>query len=213
MTLVSRPAYQRRRKAADRLAWTVLLFTFANGLHIARADPPPNAQNLALPQLMATMQSVHSAAAHFTERKFEQLLSQPLQSSGTLTFTAPDRLQKQTLAPTPSKLAVEGDRLTIVQPDGTTRTLSLSEVPELGALVASVRATLAGDAATLTRYYMPTLTGNASDWSLTLNPKDPRLHDLLTMIRIQGEGNTIRSVETMERDGDRTEMTVTPDPG
>lgn len=204
---------QHKRKAADRLAWAVLLIALANNPNIACADPPPHAQNLALPQLMATMQSVHTAAAHFIERKFEQLLSQPLQSSGTLTFTAPDRLQKQTLAPAPSKLTVEGDRLTIVQPDGMTRTLSLSEVPELGALVASIRATLAGDGATLTRYYTPTLTGSASDWSLTLNPKDSRLRDLLTSIRIQGEGNTIRSIDTMERDGDRTEMTVTPDPG
>jgi hypothetical protein len=33
------------------------------------------------------------------------------------------------------------------------------------------------------------------------------------MVRIQGEGNTIRTIETMERDGDRTEMTITPEPG
>ncbi len=205
--------HQHKGKAAEPLVWAIWLFTLAYIPNVAYADPPPNAQILALPQLMATMQSVHTAAAHFIERKFEKLLSQPLQSSGTLTFTAPDRLQKQTLAPTPSRLTVEGDRLTIVQPDGTSRTLSLSEVPELGALVASIRATLAGDTATLTRFYTPTLTGNASDWSLTLNPKDPRLRDLLTMIRIQGEGNTIRNIETMERDGDHTEMTVTPDPG
>ncbi len=91
--------------------------------------------------------------------------------------------------------------------------MSLSEYPELGALVESIRATLAGDGTTLTRYYTATLAGNAKDWSLRLEPRDDRLRALLTMIRIQGEGNTILGIEAVERDGDRTETTITPDPG
>ena len=188
----------------------MLLLAFASS---AAADPPMRAQDWGLPQLLAMMQTVHTATAHFVEQKFDRLLNQPLLSSGTLTFVAPDRLQKQTLAPAASQLTVVGDRLTVEQPDGKLRTLSLSEVPEAGALVASIRATLAGDSATLSRYYMPTLTGSVGDWSLLLQPKDARLRDLLTMVRIQGEGNTIRTIETMERDGDRTEMTITPEPG
>jgi outer membrane lipoprotein-sorting protein len=161
---------------------------------------------------MADLRSVRSASGHFVERKFEHLLNQPLQTSGTLMFAAPDRLQEQTLAPTPSRLLVEGDHLTVEQ-GGKIQVLSLSQVPELGALVAGIRATLAGDQGTLTRYYTATLTGSAANWSLLLEPKDARLRELLTMIRIVGEGNTIRGIETVERDGDRTEMTITPDPG
>jgi outer membrane lipoprotein-sorting protein len=193
-------------------AWTVLLLAFAGFLRAAAADPPSHTQDWGLPQLMSTMHSVRSATAHFVERKFVHLLNQPLQSSGTLTFVAPDRLQKQTLAPAPSRLTVVGDRLEVEQPDGKLRNLSLSEVPEIVALVASIRATLAGDGVTLTRYYTSTLTGSAADWSLLLEPRDPRLRDLLTMIRIRGEGSMIRGIETMERDGDRTEMTIVPDP-
>ncbi len=140
------------------------------------------------------------------------MLDQPLQASGTLTFIAPDRLQKQTLAPAPSRLTVDGDHLTIVQPDGKTSDLSLSQFPEIGALVESIRATLAGDSATLTRYYTATLSGTADDWLLLLEPRDNRLRNFVTMIRIQGDGTLIRNIETVERDGDRTEMTITPDP-
>ena len=193
-------------------AWMVLLLAFAGFPRAAAADLPSRTQDWGLPQLMSTMQSVRSATAHFVERKFVHLLNQPLQSSGTLTFVAPDRLQKQTLAPAPSRLTVVGDRLEVEQPDGKLRNLSLSEVPEIVALVASIRATLAGDGVTLTRYYTSTLTGSAADWSLLLEPRDPRLRDLLTMIRIRGEGSMIRGIETMERDGDRTEMTILPDP-
>ena len=180
--------------------------------HHSPADTPPAVTAWGLPQLMASMHGVRTASARFVEKKFVQLLARPLQSSGTLIFNAPDSLQKETLAPTASRLTINGDRLTVVQPDGKTRDVSLSEVPEIGALVESIRATLAGDGATLTRYYTPTLSGTAGNWSLTLEPRDSRLLNLVTTIRMQGEGTIIRSIETVERDGDRTEMTITPDP-
>jgi len=192
----------------------LLLALFLHGAPVvASADLPARVEEFGLPQLMARMQALHSASARFVERKFVHMLNQPLQSSGTISFTAPDRLQKHTLAPAPASMTVEGDRMTVVQPDGRTRTLSLSDSPEIGALIASIRATLAGDTGTLTRYYAPTLTGGADDWSLTLEPRDERLRKLLTMIRIRGEGSIIRSIETVEHDGDRTEMTIMSDPG
>ena len=180
--------------------------------YLAAADTPPAVSAWGLPELMASMHGVRTESARFVEQKFVQLLARPQQSSGTLIFNAPDRLQKETLAPMASRLTVNGDRLTVVQPDGKTRDMSLSEVPEIGALVESIRATLAGDGATLTRYYTPTLSGTAGNWSLILEPRDSRLRNLVTTIRLQGEGTVIRSIETVERDGDRTEMTITPDP-
>ena len=180
--------------------------------HACRRRHPAGGNGVGTAAAHGQHAGVRTASARFVERKFVQLLARPLQSSGTLIFNAPDRLQKQTLAPTASRLTVDGDRLTVVQPDGKTRDVSLSEVPEIGALVESIRATLAGDGATLTRYYTPTLSGTAGNWSLTLEPRDSRLRNLVTIIRMQGEGTIIRSIETVERDGDRTEMTITPDP-
>ena len=177
----------------------------------AYADPP-GLTTWGLPQLMAGMREVRSATARFSERKFDRLLKQPLLSSGTLIYVAPDQLQKETLAPVPSRMTVKGDRLTVVQPDGKTRDLSLSDYPALGALIESARATLAGDGATLARYYNPTLTGDARAWSLLLEPRDDRLRAILTSIRIQGAGNALRDIETQEHDGDRTEMTILPEP-
>jgi outer membrane lipoprotein-sorting protein len=176
------------------------------------ADPLTPATPWDLAQLMARMHGVRTASARFVEQRFVHLLDRPLQSTGTLIFNAPDRLQKQTVTPTPSRLTVDGDHLTVVQPDGKTNDLSLSQFPEIGALVESIRATLAGDGATLTRYYTATLSGTADDWRLLLEPRDNRLRNFVTTIRIQGDGTLIRSIETVERDGDRTEMTITPDP-
>jgi hypothetical protein len=116
------------------------------------------------------------------------------------------------MTPAPSRLTVDGDHLTVVQPDGKTNDLSLSQFPEIGALVESIRATLAGDGATLTRYYTVSLSGTADDWRLLLEPRDNRLRNFVTTISIQGDGTLIRNIETVERDGDRTEMTITPNP-
>ena len=197
------------------LAW-LSMFIVAAGLSAAPystfADPLMSATQWDLPQLMASMHGVRTASARFVEQRFVHLLDRPLQSAGTLIFNAPDRLQKQTITPAPSRLTVDGDHLTVVQPDGKTSDLSLSQFPEIGALVESIRATLAGDSATLTRYYAATLSGTSDDWQLLLEPRDNRLRNFVTTIRIQGDGTVIRNIETMERDGDRTEMTITPDP-
>lgn len=195
-----------------RLRWGVRLTALAViGVSPSFADPRPPT-NWGLPQLMASMREVRSARAQFSEQKFDRLLKQSLQSSGILTYVAPDQLEKATLAPVPSRMIVKGDRLTVGQPDGKTRDLSLSEYPAIGALVASIRATLAGDAATLTRYYIMTMEGDAAAWSLRLEPRDDRLRAYLASIRIRGEGNTIRAIATQERDGDRTEMSIAPEP-
>ena len=177
----------------------------------ALAEPPGPAADWGLPQLMAAMRQVSAATARFVERKQMRVLDQPLQSSGRLIYVAPDLLQKETLTPVQSRLTLTRDRLVMDQPGGKSRELELSDYPEMGALVESIRATLAGDLATLTRHYTATLTGGPMEWSLLLEPRDNRLRDLVSAIRIRGSGNQIRGMETMESDGDRTLMTMTPE--
>jgi outer membrane lipoprotein-sorting protein len=199
--------------AGRRQFWPVV---FAFGLWLAGTSRPyaqtPVQPGWSLPRLMAAMRDVRASSGHFTEQKFVAMLKQPLLSSGRLVYVAPDQLWKETDAPVVSRLIVKGDHVTVVQPDGV-RELSLSQYPEIGALVESMRAILAGDAATLSRYYAVTLTGDAREWLLALEPRDDRLRKLLKTIRIQGQGNSVRGVETVEREGDRTVMTITPDPG
>ncbi len=199
-----------RRHNQPRLLMLLLALVLL-GAAPAYAEAPATI-GWALPQLMSRMREVRSATARFTEQKFVRVLKQPLVSSGRLIFVAPDRLQKETLTPVPSRLTVKGARLTLEQPDGGKHDLTLSEYPEIGALVESVRATLAGDDATLTRFYKPTLTGSANDWSLRLEPRAERLQNVLSVIRILGNGNKIHAIDTVEREGDRTEMTIAPDP-
>jgi len=160
-------------------------------------------------QLMSTLRHVKSATGRFVERKQLHVLDKPLQASGTLIYLAPDQLQKITISPKWERIAVRQNLITIEQgQEGNARTFSLSDRPEIGAFVESIRATLAGDLSTLLRFYTVTMEGDAADWHLLLVPKQRKLQDLVKDIRISGAGNGIRTVDTEEADGDRSVMSI-----
>ena len=177
----------------------------------ARAERDVISGDWSLPALMARLAETRSGVARFEERRFLQLMSVPLQSSGVLSYTAPDRLEKQTLLPRPGRLSLVGDRVTIEREGERTQTIALGDYPEIGALVEGLRATMAGDLPTLERYYLVTLQGNAGDWSLRLQPKSERSRKLVREIRIAGHGGFLTRIDTEESDGDRTEMAITPE--
>jgi Outer membrane lipoprotein carrier protein LolA-like len=169
---------------------------------LAQAQAP-----FGLEQLMVELRQVKSATGRFVEHKELHMLDKPVEASGTLIYLAPDQMQKITLQPSWERLAVRQSTLTIEQ-DGKTRSFSLAERPEIGAFVESIRATLAGDLATLQRFYTVTLTGDAKDWHLALVPKARKLQELVKAIRISGSGRSIVTVETDEADGDRSVMRI-----
>ena len=172
------------------------------------ADTARSEQDWKLPQLMASLQQVQAAKASFVERKFMRILREPLQSSGQLVYVRPDKLQKDTILPKPERLTVEGGQLTIEQQGDKTRQLALQDFPQIWAFVESIRATLAGDLPTLTRFYDVSLQGRRENWTLQLVPKDNKTRALVSMIRISGDNETIRNVKTEEADGDFTSMTI-----
>jgi hypothetical protein len=180
----------------------------------AQADGEP----WGIAQLMRGFHAVTSSHAHFVERRYLGMLSEPLKSSGKLTYSAPDRLEKITLTPQPERLSLDGDRLTIDRGSGGQasgggrQTLALSAHPEIAGVVESIRGTLAGDPDALARFYTIGLTGDEHAWTLRLDPKDTTLRKLVSRITIAGSGAAIHTIDTREGDGDHTEMIILDDP-
>jgi outer membrane lipoprotein-sorting protein len=182
------------------------------GGELAAAQPAAVVPEWGLPVLMKAMAEVRAQTANFVERKYMSVLTQPLESSGSLVYLAPAKLQKDTLQPKPQRIVVEGDRLTIE--DGSqdrSRTLSLADYPQIGAIVASIRATLAGDQKTLEQFYTVALDGDAARWQLALTPRDRKVAEIIKGIRITGHDALIDAVETQEANGDRDVMTIVKD--
>jgi hypothetical protein len=162
-----------------------------------------------LPALAAMLATHASGQARFTEQRWAQGLDQPLASSGTLSFAAPDRFTRRTLQPRAETLAVEGNTLTMSR-GGRSRTLALDAVPEAAVAVEAIRGTLTGDAAALQRDFEASVAGDAEHWTLALVPREAG--GPLASVRIAGHRDVVQTVETRLADGGRSVMTITPLP-
>lgn len=147
----------------------------------------------------------------FEERKYLSLLDRPVESSGELSFIPPHTMEKRTLTPKPERVVIDRERLTIERA-GKTYSMGLRENPGVAVLVESIRGTLAGDLASLTRTYSAGLDGDAGNWRLRLRPLDPSLATLLERVEIAGSQARVRSVEIFQADGDRSVMSLSPAP-
>lgn len=192
----------RTPEAARRRALGVLL--------LAAALPrPAAAQAFDLAALMALLAQRKSAEARFTEERTVSSLDSPLQSSGTLSFAAPDRFTRVTLEPRAESMEVQGNTA-VLKRGGRTRTLALDTIPELAALVDAVRGTLSGNAATLQRHFKVEVSGSAARWQLALVPIESRLANQVSRIEIVGQRSDVRSIDLRLSGGDRSLMLVEP---
>jgi outer membrane lipoprotein-sorting protein len=192
-----------------RLALIAFLCIAALSARSATSAPAPK---WGLEDLMQSLAQVKSSKARFVERKFLRILNDPLESRGTLTYSAPGHLEKHTLTPKPDSLVLEQDRLTFEDKvRKQRRTLALQEFPVVWAFVESIRSTLAGDLKSLNRFYEVRFEGDQREWRLLLKPRDSKMQALVSQIRITGHDQSLRVIEVMETGGDRSEMTIIED--
>lgn len=177
-----------------------------------RSERAPAQQPWGIAQLMPELARVRSASGKFTEQKTMRVLTEPLILSGRLAYVAPNHLEKITISPTPEKLLMDGDQITIVSgPNNETHTFSLTQYPQIGALVEGIRATLAGDLGMLERFYSLQLSGTPMAWDLRLVPQNTDLTRFVKWMEFRGSGDRIQTISTEDSDGDRSDMTITDD--
>jgi len=176
---------------------------------LALAAGAPALAAFGFDELMATLAQRKSGEARFAEERFVSGLDKTLNYTGTMRFSAPDRLERQTLTPRRESFIVEGNQLTL-QRGERVRRLALDSVPELAAMVAAMRGTLGGDGSELRRYFKATVDGAAARWTLTLVPLDFRLLGVVRLLRIDGMHADVRVVELQLADGDRSVTTIEP---
>ena len=188
----------------------VTLLLSVSGIYSSTATETATAWGIE--QLMQNLREVKSARGKFVEHKFITMLNAPLDSSGTLIYTAPERLEKYTLLPKPETLILDQVKLTIeYKGQNQLRTLELQDYPVIWAFVESIRSTLAGDLQTLNHFYQINLEGNENQWHLSLKPTEAKMQTFVKEIHIGGSKNHIRTIEIIEAEGNRSVMTITED--
>ncbi|MGH8690888.1 MAG: LolA-related protein [Burkholderiales bacterium] len=167
------------------------------------------ADDWGLKGLMQQMAQVPASRTRFVETRQIALLTQPLELKGNLSYERPNKLSKHVQSPFDELLAVDGDTLTLTNTKVTT--FSLREQPAAGALVESVRATLAGDLAQLERHYRVEFSGSSKAWSLRLVPRDAQVKGAVDSIVLAGAEARLKRIEIAEAGGDRSVMTILHD--
>jgi hypothetical protein len=159
--------------------------------------------------LMAALAARGSADASFTEQRYVPILDTPVQSTGTLRFIAPDRLEKHTLQPRAESLVLAGNQLTLRQGERT-RSLALTDLPDNGLAINSLRGTMAGDLAALRRGWNVTLHGERRIWTLSLTPLSAAVAQYIEGVLIEGRQDQIDRIEIRQADGVRSVMQIVP---
>ncbi|MEP7296144.1 MAG: outer membrane lipoprotein carrier protein LolA [Burkholderiales bacterium] len=177
---------------------------------LALAAWPAHAQGVfTLMQLMQLLGTVKAGEATFVEKREVAMLERTLESSGKLSFEAPDTFVRETLKPRNERIAVVGN--TVTMSIGTrSRTVPLDSIAEAAVIIEAIRGTLTGNRDSLERHFTPTVSGNASRWSLVLAPRAPRLRELVVSVRVSGQQALVREVVVAMADGDRSVMAIEP---
>ena len=167
------------------------------------------AQALELPDVMKLLGRRTSGEARFTEQRYVHGLDQPLQASGLLSFTAPDRFERRTLAPRAESMVVEGNKVTLSR-GGRSRTLALDATPEAQVAVEAVRGALTGNATVLQKWFKVQVAGSAEAWTLDLVPIDRSTAGPLVAVKLSGRRDVLQTVETTMAGGDHAVLSIEP---
>ena len=162
-----------------------------------------------LVQLMGTLAQVKAGEATFVERRTVAILERTLESSGRLSFEAPDTFVRETLKPRRERVAVVGNNVTMSLGQRS-RTVPLDSVPEAAVIMEAIRGTLTGNRDAIERHFNATVSGNAQQWSLELVPREPRLRELVIAVRVAGRQAVVREMTVALADGDKSVMTIEP---
>jgi outer membrane lipoprotein-sorting protein len=169
----------------------------------AAGQPHEPEQPPTLEALMRGMAGARGVVAQFREEKQLALLSEPLESRGTLYFVPPDRLSRETSEPSRTRLVIDGDRFFFRDAAGS-QALDLSANPIAREYVRNFVVLFNGDLDALRGRYEPEFHADASGWRLVLTPRGVPLSDFIERVTLEGRGRALTRMELVEAGGDRT---------
>ncbi len=178
-----------------------------HGAQVAQTAASDAAEGGDLDAVMSLLARRRHGRVEFIEQHFMSVLDRPLESSGEMSYDAPDRLEKRTLKPRAETLLLDGNVLT-VERGHSRHVLDVHAYPQVQPFVESIRATLAGDRGALERIFRVEFTGSVQRWNLSLVPLDARVAKNIAQVSIDGAQDELRRVEIRQPDGDRSLMTL-----
>jgi outer membrane lipoprotein-sorting protein len=156
--------------------------------------------------VMTKLAAVKSAQSSFVEKRYLKLLKEPIESTGTLSYTAPDRFEKQTQKPIAERMSVERHMVTIQTGQKKPQQIYIDQHPALAAIVDAIRGALSGNSIALKNTFNISAEGSARQWTLNLVPTEQKQAGYIRVIRVSGADDFIEAIEIQQADGDRSVM-------
>jgi hypothetical protein len=162
-----------------------------------------------LNEVMGQLAAVKNAKSNFTEKRFLKLVKDPIESSGTLTYAAPDRFEKHTTVPLQERMTVERHLVTLQVGNKRPQQIMIDHHPALAAITDAFRGALSGNTALLRNTFKVSADGQRKKWTLNLVPTEQQQLRYIRAIKVSGADNAIEGVEVLQADGDRSVMALT----
>ena len=157
--------------------------------------------------LIARLARPAPADTAYAEVRFVGMLKQPLVLHGDLHYGGAGKLGKRVDAPYKETTTIADDSVEVQRADKPPQRFPLDRAPELQTLLAAFGALLAGDAATLTKYYQVDATQAGNDFSLKLTARAARAGKLNhVVVSVDGSGDEPRCFSLYQPDGDASVM-------
>ncbi len=172
-----------------------------DSLALAANDPAPTE----LEALMEFFAGSGDVRAHFQESRHLSILTDPIETTGTLYFSPPDRLARHVTRPGRSSVVVEAGRVLFGDETGQ-RVFDFDTSEVARALVGNLMVVFRGDLESLRARYSISFDSDGENWTLDLEPRSRALRGIIERIRFTGQGRKLTAMETRESNGDRTIM-------
>jgi hypothetical protein len=141
------------------------------------------------------------ATVGFSEARYSRLLTRPLTVSGEMSVPAAETLVRRIDSPYRETMTITSTQVRIEREGDQVRVLPLQRAPELRGLLQAFGALLAGDRATMEKYFAIDLQRDGSSWILALKPLEKRAQQKLGVLTMSGRGAEPRCLVMRPPDG------------
>lgn len=161
------------------------MLPIANASWCAELEPSALIRDLARPT---------SSTTPFVEVRYSTLLEAPTVVSGQLSYVDAQTLERQVLKPYLERTTIRGESVRVERDGEPVRTFALRRAPELGTMLKSFSALLAGDASALQRDFELAARGQNEAWVLELTPRDRRARSRVQTLLVSGSHDQPRCI-------------------
>ncbi len=165
-------------------------------------------QSSSLEDIAEQIQPNTDISGQFTQKKYIQILPQPLISTGRFQLQQSGELNWEVIEPIHSRLIFSRDGIS-QQVDGQDTQTLISKQTATLVIGKILRAILANDWQTLQQYFTIDVTQSDENWQLQLSPKEAFMQKAIKKISLFGN-KQLNEVIIYESNQDRTELSFQP---